>query len=146
MSNIVADKLNPYLSDLVVSYLKFHDLHWNVKGPQFVQGHLYTEGRYDDLALKFDEVAEKIIMRGQQPVSTIAEYLELASIKELGQKVYKDSDVLKIVLEDTQILMNEAQAIRAELDEAGEATAAMMLDEHIAYYEKEIWFLNSMGN
>ena len=144
MSNVVENKLNPYLSDLVINFLKLHDLHWKVKGATFVQVHLYTEARYDDMALKFDEVAEKIIMRGGNPVSTISQYMELASIKELGQDSYNDVEAMKVVLADLQHLMKEAQEIRAELDEAGEATAVMMLDDHIASYEKEIWFINSM--
>ncbi len=143
MPNIVEQKLNPYLSDLVINFIKLHDIHWKVKGATFVQVHLYTEARYDDMALKFDEVAEKIIMRGGQPVSTIAEYLELATIKEAGEKFYNDTDALKIVLEDLKHLMAEAQQIRAELDEAGEPSAVATLDEHIISYEKEIWFLSS---
>ena len=51
---------------------------------------------------------------------------------------------MKIVLADLEFLMKEAQEIRADLDEAGEDTAVMMLDDHIASYEKEIWFINSM--
>ena len=144
MAHVVADKLNPYLSDLVVNYLKLHDIHWKVKGASFVDVHLYTEARYDDMALKFDEVAEKIIMRGGVPVSTIAQYLELATIKEAGQEYYQDSDALKIVLADLKHLLAEAQQIRAELDEAGETSPVMMLDEHIASYEKEVWFLSAM--
>ena len=60
----IAQKLNPYLSDLAVMFLKLHDLHWNVKGMQFVPVHQYTEARYDDMAEKFDAVAELIIMQG----------------------------------------------------------------------------------
>ena len=55
MANI-ASKLNSYLSDLVVFYLKLHDLHWNAVGPQFVEVHKYTEARYEDAAEKFDEI------------------------------------------------------------------------------------------
>ena len=144
MSNVVENKLNPYLSDLVVNFIKLHDIHWKVKGATFMQVHLYTEARYDDMALKFDEVAEKIIMRGGQPVSTIAQYMELATIKETGKEFYNDVEAMKIVLADLEFLMKEAQEIRADLDEAGEDTAVMMLDDHIASYEKEIWFINSM--
>ena len=144
MSKNVATKLNPYLSDLVVMYLKLHDLHWNVKGKMFVQVHLYTEGRYEDFAEKFDEVAEKIIMKGEQPVATIKEYLELASIKELGKKEYTDAEVLDEVIKDFQFIMDEAASLRTYFDEAGEYTVAMMLEDHIAGFEKELWFLKSI--
>lgn len=140
----VAEKLNLYLSDLVVDYLKLHDLHWNVKGAAFVDIHLYTEARYDDLALKFDEVAEKIIMNGGKPVTGMANYLELAGIKELNKGSYKDSEVVGIVLEDMKYLKDKAQALRDEFDEDGNFSVVQMLEDHIVSYEKEIWFLQSM--
>ena len=146
MSNNIALRLNPYLSNLVVSFAKFHDLHWFVKGQMFVQVHQYTEARYDDLAAKFDEVAEKIIMKGEKPVSTLKEYLELATIKELNNKDYKDVQALDIVLADTELLYNQAVELRNAFDKDGEFTIVAMLEEHIASYEKEIWFLRSMFN
>ena len=141
----VAEKLNPYLANLVVLYAKFHDLHWNVKGKMFVQVHEYTEGRYDDLAEKFDEVAEKIIMKGEKPVSKVADYVKLATVKEMPDAEFKDIDVVAEVLADTKLLRDQATALRNEFDEAGNFTVVMMLEDHIAGYEKQIWFLESMA-
>ena len=144
MSGNIANKLNPYLSDLVVSFLKLHDLHWNVKGKMFVQVHGYTESRYDDMAAKFDEVAEIIIMNGEAPVTGMSKYLELASIKELNKGVYRDEEVLDIVLKDLTYLKDEATKLRAEFDAEGNFSIVAMLEGHVAGYEKEIWFLQSM--
>ena len=140
----VAAKLNPYLSDLVVMYLKLHDLHWNVKGMQFIPVHQYTEARYDDMAAKFDEIAELIIMQGEAPVSTIQDYLKLATIQELGKGVYRDEEVLKIVLDDLTYLKNKASELRGEFDAEGNFSVVAVLEGHVAGYEKEIWFLQSM--
>ena len=139
-----ANKLNPYLSDLVLMYLKLHDFHWKIKGNMFVQVHLYTEERYNDMSLKFDEVAEKIIMSGEAPVSTIKQYLELASIKELGKDSYSDVEVLKEVLKDLTYLKEKASELHKYFDEEGAFSVVGMLETHIEGYEKEIWFLKSM--
>ena len=144
MSRNIANKLNSYLSDLVVSYLKLHDLHWNVKGKMFVQVHQYTESRYDDVAAKFDEVAEMIVMNQQAALSSMKEYLEAASIKELNKGSYRDEEVLKIVLDDLVILKDKATKLRAEFDAEGNFGIVAMLEDHVAGYEKEIWFLQSM--
>ena len=138
----IAKSLNPYLSDLAVMFLKLHDLHWNVKGMQFIPVHLYTESRYDDMAAKFDAVAELVIMQGEKPVSTIKEYLELATVKELGGRNYKDSEVIGIVKEDLAHLKAEAQKIHDEC--ADNFSVVAMMEEHIAGYDKELWFLDSM--
>ena len=143
MSNIAA-KLNPYLSDLVVFYLKLHDLHWNVKGMQFVPVHQYTEARYEDMAEKFDAIAELIIMHGEKPVSNIAQYLELASIKEVSKETYRDEEVLQILIEDMGKLKAEAEAIRAAMAEDDVFDVVAELEEHVAGYNKELWFLNAM--
>ena len=138
----VAEKLNPYLSDLAVMFLKLHDLHWNVKGMQFVPVHQYTEARYDDMAAKLDAVAELIIMQGEKPVSCIKDYLELATVKELNKGVYRDAEVLQILVEDLGHLRAEAMAIHESC--ADNFAVVAMMEEHIAGYDKELWFLNSM--
>ena len=143
MANISV-KLNPYLSDLVVFYLKLHDLHWNVKGMQFVPVHKYTEAQYEDMAEKFDAVAEIIIMHGEKPVSNISDYLKLATIKEVSKETYKDDEVLKILIEDMSKLKAEAESIRLAMVEEDVFDVVALLEEHVAGWNKELWFLNSM--
>ena len=140
----IASKLNPYLSDLVVFYLKLHDLHWNVKGMQFVPVHKYTEAQYEDMAEKFDAVAEIIIMHGEKPVSNISDYLKLATIKEVSKETYKDDEVLKILIEDMSKLKAEAESIRLAMVEEDVFDVVALLEEHVAGWNKELWFLNSM--
>ena len=140
----ISEKLNPYLSDLVVFYLKLHDLHWNVKGMQFVPVHQYTEARYEDMAEKFDAIAELMIMHSEKPVSSVADYVKLASIQEVHKEVYQDAEVLKILIEDLTALKNEAAAIRAAMAEEDVFDVVAVLEEHIAGYNKELWFLSSM--
>ena len=143
MSNIAVN-MNGYLSDLVVFYLKLHDLHWNVKGPQFVEVHKYTEAQYEGMAEKFDEVAELVLMHGEKPVSSISEYLKLASIKELGKESYRDSEVLQILVDDLSCLKNKAAEVRSVMAENDVFDIVAVMEEHIAGYNKELWFLRSM--
>ena len=136
--------MNAYLSDLVVFYLKLHDLHWNVKGMQFVPVHQYSESRYDDMAEKFDEIAELIIQHGEKPVSSISEYVKNASIKELNKGVYRDEEVIKIIAEDMAQLKAAAEALRLKMAEEDVFDVVAVLEGHIAGYQKELWFLSSM--
>ena len=141
MKNI-AKQLNPYLADLVVFYVKLHDLHWNVKGKMFVQVHQYTESRYNDIATKFDEVAEMIVMNHQEALSSMKEYLEAASIKEFNKGSYRDEEVLQILIDDMSYFKDKALELRKELDDF--FPIVNMLEVHIESYNKELWFLNSM--
>ena len=136
--------MNAYLSDLVVFYLKLHDLHWNVKGMQFVPVHQYSESRYEDMAEKFDAIAELIIQHGEKPVSSISEYVKNASIKELNKGSYRDEEVIKIISEDMAYLKGKAEALRGEADSEGLFDIVAVLEDHVAGYNKKLWFLRSM--
>ena len=141
---MVNETLNSYLADLVVMYLKLHDLHWKVKGKLFVQVHMYTEARYNDLAEKFDEVAEKIIMNGGVPATGIKNYSSLSAITELNKDRYSDEEALKEVQKDFEYLKKQAGDIRSSFGEQDMFSIVNMLENHIETYEKEIWFLKSM--
>ena len=136
--------MNAYLSDLVVFYLKLHDLHWNVKGMQFVPVHQYSESRYEDMAEKFDEIAELIIQHGEKPVSSISEYVKNASIKELNKGSYRDEEVIRIIAEDMAQLKAAAEALRLKMAQEDVFDVVAVLEDHIAGYQKELWFLSSM--
>ena len=136
--------MNTYLSDLVVFYMKLHDLHWNVKGMQFIPVHQYSESRYNDMAAKFDEIAELLLQHGEKPVSSISEYVKLSSIKELNKGSYRDEEVLKIIADDMAQLKAAAEALRLKMVEEDVFDIVAVLEEHIAGYNKELWFLHSM--
>ena len=136
--------MNAYLSDLVVFYLKLHDLHWNVKGMQFVPVHQYSESRYEDMSAKFDEIAELLLQHGEKPVSSIREYLALSSIQELNKASYRDEEVIRIIAEDMAYLKGKAEALRSEADSEGLFDIVAVLEDHVAGYNKELWFLRSM--
>ena len=138
----IAEKMNPYLSDLVVMFSKLHDLHWNVKGMQFMPVHQYTEERYHEMADKIDAVAELMIMQGEKPVTGLKNYLDIAAIQEPDKGTYGDMEVLEILCKDLEHLRAEALDIHDHC--ADHFTVVTMMEEHIAGYDKQIWFLKSM--
>ena len=63
-------KLNKYLADVAVSYIKMHNLHWNIVGSQFKAVHEYLESIYDSYADVLDEVAEALRMNDELPLAS----------------------------------------------------------------------------
>ena len=49
--------LSRLLADSYTLYLKTHNYHWNVTGPQFNTLHQMFEEQYSELALAVDEIA-----------------------------------------------------------------------------------------
>ena len=138
------EKLNVYLSNLAVWNVKLHNLHWNVVGVQFVALHNFTEELYDDVFQKYDDVAEHIKMNGGEPLAKLSDYLDKTTIKELSQTSYKTQEVLNHLKEDLELMNALAVEIRNEADEKGDFVAVALFEEHVAFYNKQLWFIGSM--
>jgi len=52
--------LKTLLANTYALYLKTHNYHWNVKGPNFFSLHKLLEEQYEDLAEAVDDIAERI--------------------------------------------------------------------------------------
>ena len=74
MENVVKD-LNDFLSDLNIFYRKLQNYHWNVRGKDFFVLHSKLEEYYDEVNKQIDEIAEHILMLGEQPLGTMQDYL-----------------------------------------------------------------------
>lgn len=135
---------NAYLANLAVEYVKIHNLHWNVVGSQFKAVHEYLESLYDAFADSMDEVAELLRMAGELPVASMKGYLELATVAEMDSQEHSIADVVKLVLADMELLRAQALELRAAASEADEFTVANAMEDHVANYDKTIWFLKSM--
>ncbi len=144
MKQILYDKLNKYLSDTAVMYIKLHNLHWNISGMQFKGVHEYLEALYDAFTENMDAIAELIRMHGEYPAASMADYQNISSIKELPSTKIEIKKALSIVLEDLQALDQEAKEIRTAADEKDAFDIVAMMEEHCADYQKTIWFITSM--
>ena len=144
MRKELAVKVNGYLANVAVSYVKLHNLHWNVVGPQFKAVHEYLESIYDAYAAVLDAVAELLKMQDEMPLSRMSDYLAAASIKEIEAKEYSVEESIKIVLADMEEMKAQAADIRALADEDDNFPVANMMEDNLAEYSKNIWFLKSM--
>jgi starvation-inducible DNA-binding protein len=144
MRKELAVKVNGYLANVAVSYVKLHNLHWNVVGPQFKAVHEYLESIYDAYAAVLDAVAELLKMQDEMPLSRMSDYLAAASIKEIEAKEYSVEESIQIVLADMEEMKAQAADIRALADEDDNFPVVNMMEDNLAEYSKNIWFLKSM--
>ena len=71
MTKELESKLNLYLANQMIDYVKKHNLHWNLKGKHFFTLHAKLEELYDEANDILDEVAERILALGGNPVSNM---------------------------------------------------------------------------
>jgi len=144
MNKKLRNKLNKYLGDTAVMYIKLHNLHWNIYGMQFKGVHEYLETQYDGITENMDAIAELIRMYSEYPAASMVDYLKLSSIEELPSEKIEIKKALAIVLEDLTALNAEAKDIRTTANEDDLFDVVAMMEEQSAEFQKTIWFIRSM--
>lgn len=138
------DMLQTYLSNLAVLNVKLHNIHWNVVGKNFIKIHNFTEEIYDEFFEAFDEVAELLKMKDVMPLSTIAEYLENATVQEVQAANFCMDEALEMAKTDLEIMRSLATDIRNTADEEGDFETVAMFEDYVASLSKHLWFINAM--
>jgi len=135
-------KLNELLANYSLFYQNIRGYHWNIKGEKFFELHLKFEELYNDIFLKIDEVAERILTLGYSPEHNYSEYRMLSSIKE--SKLVSDG---KVAVEDIlnsfkTVIVLQRDILKFSEKVGDEGTNALMSD-YIRAQEKLVWMYSS---
>ena len=95
----VVKVLNQQVANWTVAFTKLHNFHWYVKGPNFFSLHTKFEELYDEASQYIDDLAERILAAGGNPVATLKESLDLSIIKE-ADKGYKAEEMVEELSQD----------------------------------------------
>jgi len=142
-SNKLVELLNKNLANLQVLYVKLHNYHWNVKGMNFKPVHEMTEAYYNYFAEQYDEVAERIVQLGGKPLATLQDYIMHTSLKEEIKKTFEVKYVLKSLLSDFEQLNKEFKEISKAAGDSEDVPTANIVDDNVAWLEKQIWMIKA---
>ncbi|MCM2676737.1 Dps family protein [Alkalicoccobacillus plakortidis] len=134
--------LNNQVSNWSVLFTKLHNYHWYVKGPQFFTLHEKFEELYNEASGYIDELAERLLALKGNPLATMKEHLETASVKEAENGLSAESMVEDIV-GDFSILIEELKEGMEAAENLGDQTTADMLLAIHQSLEKHNWMLRS---
>ena len=134
--------LNKQIANWSVLFVKLHNYHWYVKGPQFFTLHDKFEEFYNEAALHIDELAERLLALKGHPVATMKEYLETASVSEATGNETAD-DMVSTIIQDFDTLIDELKEGMEAADTLGDETTADMLLAIHQSLEKHNWMLRS---
>ncbi len=144
-SALLSSKLNQLLAEYQVFYMNVRGFHWNIKGDKFFELHLKFEELYNDLILKIDEIAERILTLSHTPVHSYSEYLKAASIQE-KMLITNGTKAVNSILEAFQvILINQRELLLLSADANDEGTNSLMSD-YIKQQEKLVWMYSAYLN
>ena len=146
MAKELETELNLYLANQMVDYVKKHNLHWNLKGNSFFTLHPKLEELYDESNDIIDDVAERILALGGNPVSSMKGALAIATIKELEDGPKTTEQTTAALISDTDYWIKDTKEIVALADKAGDGVTADMFNDYLKNYEKLAWMLKAYNS
>ncbi|UUZ81561.1 DNA starvation/stationary phase protection protein [Paenibacillus sp. P26] len=138
----LTELLNRQVANWAVLYIKIHQHHWFVKGSQFFDLHIKFEEFYKEADQYFDQIAERILALDGEPLSTMKEYLQAASIKETEPLSSAEEMVKALVQDFTTVIDEMGETMDAAESRGDDGTADMLLQIRTAL-EKHVWMLRS---
>ncbi|MEH7106426.1 Dps family protein [Bacillus sp. JJ1764] len=142
MENQLVNILNKQIANWSVLYVKLHNYHWYVKGGQFFTLHVKFEEFYNEAALHIDELAERLLAIGGNPVATMKESLALSSIKEANGAETAD-EMVQSIINDFSIIIGELKEGMGIAGDLGDETTGDMLLAVHSGLEKHVWMLKA---
>ncbi|MBK1886309.1 MULTISPECIES: Dps family protein [Marinobacter] len=138
----LSDSLNDLLSNYQIFYMNVRGYHWNIKGDNFFELHVKFEELYDDLLLKIDEIAERVLTLGHRPSHAYSTYIERSEIPEQKDVADGKTAMNNIVDSFAKLIGKQRDLLNLAGDAQDEGTVALMSD-YISQQEKTVWMYRS---
>jgi starvation-inducible DNA-binding protein len=139
----IAEGLSRLLADSYTLYLKTHNYHWNVTGPQFSTLHTLFEQQYTELAVAVDDIAERIRALGHPAPGSYTAFAALSSVpEETGAP--KATDMIRRLVEGQETIVRTARGVFPLVDAAHDEPSADLLTQRMQVHEKNAWMLRSL--
>ena len=139
----VALGLKKLLADTYTLYLKTHNFHWNVVGPQFRELHLMFEEQYTELATAVDDIAERIRALGSPAPGTYSELNQLTVIEETPG-VPSSGSMIQTLTRDNEAVVRTARRALEKAQQTGDESSASLIGDRMVIHEKTAWMLRSL--
>ncbi|PFH87187.1 DNA starvation/stationary phase protection protein [Bacillus sp. AFS088145] len=145
MSKTTVDVLNKQIADWNILFVKLHNYHWYVKGPNFFTLHTKFEEFYNEASLHIDELAERVLIIGGKPLATMREYLDTSSLKEANKNITSDEMVQDITKDYNYLIEELKDGMEITESENDSVTHDLLLAirEQLA---KHVWMLTAYLN
>jgi starvation-inducible DNA-binding protein len=138
----LAEGLSRVLADSYTLYLKTHNYHWNVEGPNFKAFHDLFEEQYTDLATAVDDIAERIRALGHKAPGSYSEFTQIGAVKE--DTGHPDATTMvRRLAEDQETVANTCRQVLHTAGEAMDVATDDLLSARVRVHEKNAWMLRA---
>ncbi len=136
----IADGLSRLLADSYTLYLKTHNFHWNVTGPQFNSLHTMFMTQYTEIWNALDLIAERIRSLGYPAPGSYKQFVALSSIPE-EEGVPKARDMIRQLVAGQEAVTRTARDVFKVVEKANDQPTADLLTQRMEVHEKNAWML-----
>lgn len=141
-SEELAILLNDLLANYSVFYQNTRGFHWNIQGQKFFELHIKFEELYNNLFIKIDEIAERILTLGYSPRHEFSSYLAKAELKESSQ-VNDGIKAVNEILNAFQVLILKQRKILEISGEINDEGTNALMSDYIREEEKLVWMYSA---
>ena len=142
-SSVTVLDLQTQVSNAFILYLNYKHYHWQTFGPLFRDLHRLFDELATEVYETIDEMAERVRMIGQNPVSRIEEFQKTATIKSAG-----DSRDMRTMISEADrnalTVIAEMRAAIKRADEADDPGPADVFTRFVQIHEKHEWWLRDI--
>ena len=141
----LSTELNSLLANYQIFYMNTRGYHWNIKGEKFFELHVKFEEIYNDLLLKVDEIAERVLTLGEKPVHAFSDYINLSEIKEI-KNCSDGKTCVQNILSSFEILIKMQRNIMDAAGEINDEGTGALMSDYIREQEKLVWMFSAFLN
>lgn len=139
----LVEMMRKVLADTFAMYLKAHNYHWNVEGPNFSEYHNFFGNLYEELHGAVDPIAEEIRALDAYAPGSFTRFMELTDIED-ETTIPSPLEMVRRLQADNQTVLNTlnvAFKLATNFDKQG---LADFLAGRIDSHSKHGWMLRSL--
>ena len=122
-------------------YLKSHNYHWNIEGPNFPQYHSFLDGFYNDVFAQTDLIAEHVRYLDSYVPGSMERFLELADIEEAVDNIPSALSMMTQLKSDNDRFIIHLRAGIVAAEQANEPAVGNFLQDLLGAHQKKAWML-----
>jgi starvation-inducible DNA-binding protein len=130
------------LANTFALYLKSHNYHWNITGPNFAQYHEFFGDFYEEIHSSVDTTAEEIRKLGAFAPGSFGRYSELTDISD-EITIPESAIMFARLAKDNDVVIKNLYIAREVAEGMGAFGTVDYLESRISVHEKHAWMLKS---
>jgi len=140
---MLVEQMKVLLASVFSLYLKTHNFHWNITGPNFPQYHDFLGNLYNEIHESVDKIAEEIRALDSYAPGSYMRFQELTKIED-ETSVPSALTMINILYFDNQRIIDQLTACHTLAQEQNIGGLINFLEDRLDIHSKHAWKLRSI--